>query len=92
MAKILIIDDDTDFVTGMRILFQSCGHQFFAAFNAEMLTYAAKLVMSRRSLAARVLIKLANVSCTTSRTTLSSGRSQYLAVVAASFSYASNRS
>jgi len=35
MAKILMIDDDTDFVTGMRILFQSRGHEFFAAFNGD---------------------------------------------------------
>lgn len=35
MAKILMIDDDTDFVTGMRILFESRGHTFFAAFNGE---------------------------------------------------------
>ncbi len=35
MAKILMIDDDTDFVTGMRILFESRGHQFFAAINGE---------------------------------------------------------
>ncbi len=35
MAKILIIDDDTDFVTGMRILLQSRGHELVAAFNGE---------------------------------------------------------
>lgn len=35
MARILMIDDDTDFVTGMRILLESRGHQFFAAFNGE---------------------------------------------------------
>ncbi len=35
MAKVLMIDDDTDFVTGMRILFESRGHQFSAAFNGE---------------------------------------------------------
>ena len=35
MAKILMIDDDTDFVTGMRILLESRKHEFFAAFNGE---------------------------------------------------------
>lgn len=35
MAKILMIDDDTDFVTGMRILLESRGHEVFAAFNGE---------------------------------------------------------
>ncbi len=35
MAKILMIDDDSDFMTGMRILFESRGHQFFAAPNGE---------------------------------------------------------
>ncbi len=35
MAKILMIDDDSDFVTGMRILLESRGHEFFAAFNGE---------------------------------------------------------
>ncbi len=35
MAKILMIDDDTDYVTGMRILLESRGHEFFAAFNGE---------------------------------------------------------
>ncbi len=35
MAKILMIDDDTDFVTGMRILLESRGHEFFAAFNGD---------------------------------------------------------
>ncbi len=35
MAKILMIDDDTDFVTGMRILLESRGHEFYAAFNGE---------------------------------------------------------
>jgi len=33
MAKILMIDDDTDFIAGMRILIESRGHQFFAALN-----------------------------------------------------------
>jgi CheY-like chemotaxis protein len=35
MARILIIDDDADFVTGMRILLESRGHEVFAAFNGE---------------------------------------------------------
>ena len=35
MAKILMIDDDTDFTAGMRILIESRGHQFFSALNGE---------------------------------------------------------
>ena len=35
MAKILMIDDDPDFVTGIRILLESRGHQFFTASNGE---------------------------------------------------------
>lgn len=35
MARILVIDDDTDFVTGMRILLESRGHEFAAAYNGE---------------------------------------------------------
>ncbi len=35
MATILMIDDDTDFVTGMRILLESRGHKFVAAFSGD---------------------------------------------------------
>ena len=35
MAKILMIDDDGDFVAGMRILLESRGHEFHAAANGE---------------------------------------------------------
>ncbi len=33
MARILMIDDDDDFVVGMRILLESRGYEFFAASN-----------------------------------------------------------
>lgn len=35
MAKILMIDDDSDSVTTMRILVESRGHQFFAASSGD---------------------------------------------------------
>ena len=35
MAKILMIDDDSDSVTTMRILLESRGHQFFSASSGE---------------------------------------------------------
>ncbi len=35
MAKILMIDDDADYVMGLRILLESRGHQFFWASNGE---------------------------------------------------------
>ncbi len=35
MAKILMIDDDTDALTTMRILLESRGHQFFAALSGD---------------------------------------------------------
>ncbi len=35
MARILIIDDDGDFVAGMRILLESRGHAVIAALNGE---------------------------------------------------------
>ncbi len=35
MARILMIDDDSDFVAGMRILFESRGYEFFAASNGQ---------------------------------------------------------
>lgn len=35
MAKILMIDDDSDSVTTMRILLESRGHQFFAASSGD---------------------------------------------------------
>ncbi len=44
MAKILMIDDDPDFVTGMRILLESRGHEVIAAFNGEAGLKAVKEV------------------------------------------------
>jgi CheY-like chemotaxis protein len=35
MARILMIDDDSDFVAGMRILLESRGYDFFAASNGQ---------------------------------------------------------
>ncbi len=35
MVKILMIDDDDDFVAGMRILLESRGYEFFSASNGE---------------------------------------------------------
>ena len=35
MAKILMMDDDSDCVTSMRIPLESRGHEFFAAFSGE---------------------------------------------------------
>ncbi len=35
MAKILMIDDDADYVMGLRILLESRGHQFFSAASGD---------------------------------------------------------